>query len=680
MRHTGFVLIAILFVFIACQKEKVKSFIDEKTQQKVVEQLIKQHGENEKERITTGVKQVAQFWQKEDGSQEEFIQFCVEHFVSGKDLDTLFNRLNFYLENMWGYYNALTIENNRYVHESRGNLTFIDEMFGGYNVASHFNEDMFSSKIAFVFLLNFPHKTLEEKNKNGAQWDAKTWAFARMADVFTSRVPADLQMKASKSLSESENYISSYNIYLGKVQTKDGKFLFPKDKVLISHWGLRDEIKACYSESVNGLTKQNLIYQIMLHIVNQTIPQKVINDSTYTWQPEKNVLLEKGNVIQASPEPNTRYEKLLNNFKTQKMLDPFYPYYPTTIARKFDMEMEMNCHEIEKLFEEYLSNPLMAKIAAYIEKKLNRPLQSFDIWFNRFSDKQGLDESKLDAITQKRYPNNKAFETDIPRILNELGFSKEDAAFIGSKIVVDPARGSGHAWGAQMKKDVSHLRTRIPPTGMLYKGYNIAMHELGHNVEQTISLHFVPYYILAGVPNTAFTEALAFMFQHRDLQVLGFKETPSDESDVLQLAWSIYEIMGVSLVDIRTWKWMYEHPNATPEELKNAVVSIANEVWNKFYAPIFKVKNQPILAIYSHMINDPLYLSAYPIGHIIQFQLENYIKDKPFAQEIKRIFSQGKLTPDIWMLKATGEKISIEPLLKSIKAALEKVEQTNSKQ
>jgi len=362
------------------------------------------------------------------------------------------------------------------------------------------------------------------------------------------------------------------------------------------------------------------------------------------------------------------------------MLDPFYPYYPTTIARKFDMEMEMNCHEIEKLFEEYLSSPLMAKIAAYIEKKLNRPLQPFDIWFNRFSDKQGLDESKLDAITQKRYPNNKAFEADIPRILNELGFSKEDAAFIGGKIVVDPARGSGHAWGAQMKKDVSHLRTRIPPTGMLYKGYNIAMHELGHNVEQTISLHFVPYYILAGVPNTAFTEALAFMFQHRDLQVLGFKETPSDESDVLQLAWSIYEIMGVSLVDIRTWKWMYEHPNATPEELKNAVVSIANEVWNKFYAPIFKVKDQPILAIYSHMINDPLYLSAYPIGHIIQFQLENYIKDKPFAQEIKRIFSQGKLTPDIWMLKATGEKISIEPLLKSVKAALDKVEQTNSKQ
>ena len=53
--------------------------------------------------------------------------------------------------------------------------------------------------------------------------------------------------------------------------------------------------------------------------------------------------------------------------------------------------------------------------------------------------------------------------------------------------------------------------------GMDYKGYNIAVHELGHNVEQTITLQDVDHYMMHGVPNTAFTEAWAFVFQKRDL-------------------------------------------------------------------------------------------------------------------------------------------------------------------
>ncbi len=56
---------------------------------------------------------------------------------------------------------------------------------------------------------------------------------------------------------------------------------------------------------------------------------------------------------------------------------------------------------------------------------------------------------------------------------------------------------------------------------MDYKGFNIAVHELGHNVEQTFSLYEVDSTLLQGVPNTAFTEALAFVFQARDLEVLG---------------------------------------------------------------------------------------------------------------------------------------------------------------
>jgi hypothetical protein len=44
------------------------------------------------------------------------------------------------------------------------------------------------------------------------------------------------------------------------------------------------------------------------------------------------------------------------------------------------------------------------------------------------------------------------------------------------------------------------------------KGYNLAVHVLGHHVEQVFSLYGVDHTLLAGVPGSAFTEALACVF------------------------------------------------------------------------------------------------------------------------------------------------------------------------
>ena len=67
-----------------------------------------------------------------------------------------------------------------------------------------------------------------------------------------------------------------------------------------------------------------------------------------------------------------------------------------------------------------------------------------------------------------------------------------------------------------------------------------------------------------------------------------------------------------------------------------------------YYAPVFGMKDQPVLAIYSHMINAPLYLPNYAYGHIIEFQIEEYLKGKDFAREIERIYQSGKTdTPTV---------------------------------
>ena len=105
---------------------------------------------------------------------------------------------------------------------------------------------------------------------------------------------------------------------------------------------------------------------------------------------------------------------------------------------------------------------------------------------------------------------------------------------------------------------------------MNYKGFNIAVHEMGHNVEQTFSLYAIDHYSLNGVPNTAFTEALAFVFQAKDLQLLGL-QAPDAQAEALKALndfWATYEICGVSLVDMQVWHWMCDHPQATPEQLR----------------------------------------------------------------------------------------------------------------
>ena len=63
----------------------------------------------------------------------------------------------------------------------------------------------------------------------------------------------------------------------------------------------------------------------------------------------------------------------------------------------------------------------------------------------------------------------------------------------------------GHAFGAARRGDKAYLRTRVEKGGMNYKGFNIAVHEMGHNVEQKFSLNDIDHTLLQGVPNTAFT-------------------------------------------------------------------------------------------------------------------------------------------------------------------------------
>lgn len=631
-----------------------------------------------------GVRQAASLWRAEDGDKAAFEEFVKTHYVAEPTTrDAVFRRLDSLHEQLDGSLHEINRAFRWQVDLDLGPILPIDEAFAGYDPTAHVNDDFFANKIAFSVLLNFPLASLAEKLRDGPGWTPQQWAEARLADRYARRVPANVAQQVAAAYSAADSYIAGYNVWMHHLLDERGQRLFPAGQRLITHWNLRDELKAQYSDPA-GLPRQRMIAQVMERIATQTIPAAVIDNPHVDWQPYANTVAPAavsdsdrpapaGTKLVADREPDTRYARLLGVYQAERLADPYSPSAPTFIARRFDEDRELPEARVEAMLVEVLSSPLAPRVAKLIETRLGRPLEPFDIWYNGFRPRGAYTEAQLDEITRRKYPTSDAFAADIPNILTGLGFSAERAQYLASHITVDPSRGAGHAWGAQRRGDKAHLRTRVGPNGMDYKGYNIAVHELGHNVEQTFSLYGVPFNALEGVPNNAFTEALAFVFQDRDLELLGLAkpDATSEALGTLDDFWGAFEISGVALVDMRVWRWMYAHPQATPAELREATLQIARDVWNQYFAEVFGRRDVVLLAIYSHMVSNGLYLPDYPIGHMIAHQIKEQVRRTgDLGAEFERMSRQGRLTPDLWMQRATGAPVGPAALLTAAEKAL----------
>lgn len=660
-------------------REKSMNGIDAARKQSTIDALLKEHGVGAEPRIRQGVDQVALFWRAEDGVPQAFQAFCLSQFIADPArLDLMKDRFQTNFEAISGASVALSRKLREPSDLEMGEQLPVDLLFASLNPFDHFSDDAFKTGVAFTGLLNWPIRPLDELVRNGASYDRDTWARARLGQAFTLRVPGSARQGETTALARADEYISGYNIRLDHLLNARGERVFPEGLRLISHWGLRDEIKAEYADPKGNLERQRLIYKVMERIVRQEIPAAAIDNPKVDWDPTSNKLisLDPAAKVDSGREPDERYARVLELFHAEREVDLHSPAFPTYLDRKFNIEREIPRATVEALLIDVLKAPAGKKVARLIEKRLGRSLEPFDIWYDGFKARGRYGPQELDRLVGEKYPNVQAFQADLPNILLKLGFNAETARFLSERIVVDASRGAGHAMGAGMRGDSAHLRTRIGPKGMDYKGYNIALHELGHCVEQTFSLYKVDSTLLAGVPNNAFTEAFAFMFQARDLEVLGLEKpdpATARQAEALRALdeyWAVFEIAGVSLLDIAVWEWLYAHPQATPAELREFTVAKAVDLWNLYYAPVLGVRDSPVLAIYSHMISYPLYLADYPMGHLIDFQLESYMKGKSMAQEMERACVQGRITPDAWMRAAVGAPLSAQPLIDAASGAL----------
>ena len=152
--------------------------------------------------LSRGAQQVAVLWTPADGSEAEMMQFIADNECqTDSERLVLFESLSRILERMYESADLLTVELLKPTQLTNGaEPQTPDWIMSGYSPLAHFADDMFANKLAFVTILNFPHYTLEEKNTLGRNWTRQEWAYARMGDVFTTRVPAAVNTQMAQAL------------------------------------------------------------------------------------------------------------------------------------------------------------------------------------------------------------------------------------------------------------------------------------------------------------------------------------------------------------------------------------------------------------------------------------------------------------------------------------------------
>ena len=340
---------------VACQANAEKggpAWMDDSIT-RLEEKLVAEYGEEQRARLRRGMSQVASLWRESDGDAGVFEDFVARNFAGdGESLDEMFGRFERLLTTLYGNMNAIRIEFSRQTDLDIGRVMPFDEIFAAYSPSAHALEDFFENKLAFVVLLNFPLTTLEERIEQGDRWSRRQWAEARLAQIFSKRIPSDVNKALAEAGALSDQYISNYNIWMHHLVADDGERLFPSGMKLLSHWNLRDQIKADYLSGEKALARQRMIQRVMERIVDQTIPGIVIDNPHVDWNPYTNEISEAAAVdtdlpapnmesISNEREPDRRYEVLLETYRAARMVDPYSPTAPSLIARRFDENLSL---------------------------------------------------------------------------------------------------------------------------------------------------------------------------------------------------------------------------------------------------------------------------------------------------------------------------------------------------
>ena len=198
------------------------------TMSKLRAELTAKYGQGQAIRIRRGLHQVVEFWREDDGDVSVCEDFVRKNFAGDQaSLDIMFERFQRLLEQLDGHMHEIVREFRNQQDLDIGPVRTYDETFGRYDPSAHVLDDFFQNKLAFTVLLNFPLTTLDERINLGPKWTRREWAETRLAQRFSKRIPADVNLAIAQAAAESDNYIIAYNIWMHHLVDDKGQRLFP---------------------------------------------------------------------------------------------------------------------------------------------------------------------------------------------------------------------------------------------------------------------------------------------------------------------------------------------------------------------------------------------------------------------------------------------------------------------
>lgn len=640
---------------------------------RIKSELISRHGSETAIRIEKGVSRLVQIWDLSDGDTARFREFCIENFLSDAELMENLPRISGNLILTGGYLSVIRSKMNepfaftdiKELHADR----FFRKAVPSYNP--------YSSELAYFLKLNFPEWSLEEKRQMSAGWDRNQWIMNAIGSYYPGREVVTDTALASKQ-SEFRRYIDKYFFDMHRIMDENGNYPFHEPTSLHCHRGLRDNVKEEYTKK-GGFERQKLTDVVLEKVFTGEVPVAFLTDTNTRWNPYKNELYaiegrKLKRIREYACEDDKRYEGLKNLFSIEQAVDSAYGNGSTYITRTFE-NANLTVDETEKIIVDFLESPLAAEVSHLVEKRLKRKLHPFDVWYSGFQEQSYYSAEFLDSLTMARYPDPGSLEGSIMDILMKMGFPEEEASIVGSAVDVHSVVSGGYSDQPPVPGGKALLTTMFGERGLDYKGYRVAMHELGHVVCGVYSTLYADNFLLAGVPTGGITEGFAEVFAYKNIEGLGlFPYSGQEKKHLLALAtyWYLYEMGGNALTEIRTWKWMYNNPDATVHELKNAILGISAGILNSYFSENFGgTRDCSILSVYNHFISGDLYLFNYFMGGIVSCQLADAFGRDELAPGLKESCREGVTLPELWMQKAVGSGFSLTPLFNGVSSAVE---------
>lgn len=636
-------------------------------------ELTAKQGAASAERINKGVSQLAAVWNSDDGTSEEFRQFCINNFLTEAELSENLPQI---AQNLSLLGSSLSVVGSKFnepfafvdVPELKADRFFRDATP---------KYDAYSSGLAHFLKLNFPVYSVAEKNQMAGEWTRNQWLMNGIGDYFADRRPVSPDSLLQSEMTKYRRYMDNYFFRMDHIKDQSGKYIFPAGTLLHSHRGIRDNTKEEYNRR-DGFKRQKLSGDILESVFSGDVPVQFLTDINTRWDPYKKELFIVKNgreerIDGFATESDYRYKGLKTKFLMQQEIDKVYGDGSTFITRNFG-NANLDAGETKKLIEAILANPLNEQVGVIIKKRLKRDLQPFDVWYSGFQEQAFYKGEFLDSITRSRYPDPEALQHDLPGILERMGFPAEEAEYVGTRINVHAVVSGGYSSQPDVAGGKALVTTMFDKTGLDYKGYRVVMHELGHAVCGVYCTTDSENFLLAGVPTGGITEGMAEIFAYKNIEGLDlFPYSVEEKKLLLALAtmWYMYEMGGNSLTDIMVWEWMYEHPDASVAELKRAVLDISAGIWNKYYSKTFGgKKDSHILSVYNHFTSGDLYLYNYYNGAIYSYLLAGSFNRNDLAGGLKKACSEGITMPGIWLEKAIGKDFSPDPLFDDARKAI----------